>query len=192
MSIGEVVKYNLQFDYTDNTAQQEYLNNTGCYSSSSDVPIWMYTSLATLLSCTSSELAGRIIADLGEARTPSGPCIVIETDLSYEAVTVGDGLRADITGNDTAYLKLLLKNVKTDKSIYLVKNMAQRIRYLLDSNIRQYSNPARTVDLEISSNEFVQNYFRCYYQRIDLPVSSENLICFWCSFIWQFGVVQVN
>lgn len=187
MSIGEVIRYNLIQDNVDSTAQQVYLANTMVFSSSADVPVWMYTSLSTLLGCPSADIGSFIIGDLGEAKVPTSPSIVIQTDNSYEAVDVGQGLKADTPGNDTCFLEILVKNVKANKSIYLVKNVLQRCRYLLDSNIRQYSNPARYVDLEINSNEFVKSYFRCYYRSLNLPIASEAALSLQVSFIWQFG-----
>lgn len=187
MSIGSVIRYNL-LDNIDSTAQEAYLANTSCYSSSADVPVWIYTSLATLLGCPSANIGSFVIADLGEAKTPTNPCIIIETGDIIEGVDVSDGLRSDMVGQDETYIKILVNNVKTNKNFYLVKNTLMRIRYLLDANIRQYGTPIRYADLEINSNEFLQPYFRCYYQRMTLPVASEGLVEFKCCLFFNFGV----
>lgn len=187
MSVGSVIKANL-LDYEDSTAEDVYLLNTTVFSSSSDVPVWMYTSLTTLLGCPSSELTSRIIGDLGEAKIPTSPCIVIETDETLEGVYANTGLMSDQPGQDEAFLRILIKNVKTDKNIYLIKNVLMRVRYLLDANIRQFGTPVRFADLTIDTNEFAQSYFRCYYQSMSIPVASEAEIRLKVCFIWQFGI----
>lgn len=194
MSLGDVLRYNLLLEGTaDQTAQEVYESNTLNYGSSADVPAWMFQSFSTILGCTSSELSGRIIANEGEAKTPSKPCIVVEMPEEIESVMVKDaGLRSDQPGTVTCYVKIFVKNLVTDKDITRVTNCLNKIWYVLDGNMRQYGIPARYTDLEINTNEFVDgSEFRCYYCRHLLPIASEGQIDFNVIAEYNFGLPDV-
>ena len=189
-TVPDVIKYNLDQDYVDVSPQTVYTNNTDCFSGSGDVPIWMYQSLATMLSCTSSELSGRIVANLGETKTVTTPSIIVSTDEDVEGVRITEGLRSDTAGQDVQILRFLVKNVRTDKDITLVTKILLRIRYLLDCNVRQFGTPVRSPDLDIVGNSFVKSYFRCFYTDFVNPAASEAVLGMYVVFFWQFGTAR--
>lgn len=194
MTIGNVIAYNLSLDAYN--IQEDPVNiynvNPSVFSSSSNVPPFLYTPLYTLLGCASSDLSNRIIPDYGEGRIPSGPCIVIQPTELYESATLGNGNRSDITGARTTKIAILVKNVVTDKNIFLVDQVLNRVTYLLDYLCRENRTGGGLAvdfaDLIIppTASGFYQSPFRCQFECTYLPIASAGYSTFNISYYLTF------
>lgn len=172
MSLGKVIRHNLVDDYVDTTAQAIYLESIGSefltFASSAEVPDYMFLSLATLLECSSSELAGRVIADLGEAKIPTSPCVYIQTSLEETNCI-------DYPGSRYGQVFVSVKNVVTDKNVEKALNIINRVCQLLDTTVRTEGEQVNYADLTIPSSvkEFDRYPFRCWFQKQGLTTASE-------------------
>lgn len=188
---GDVIAYNLTLDAynTVGDPQTIYLNNTTVFSSSGNVPVWMYTPLWSILGCASSDLSSRIIANYGEARLPAQPCVVLQPTELIESADISHGSKSTLPGARFCYFDIAVKNLITDKDITRVENALNRITYLIDYYCRENRTTNKdTIDLVIPSNYsgFYQSPFRCQLKATYLPVAKEGYSRYCCEFVYTF------
>lgn len=165
--------------------------NPTVFASSGNVPPFLYTPLYTLLGCASSELSERVFSNLGEAKIKSSPCIVIEPTEAYESARV-HGNRSDAIGARTVQCSISVKNLVTDKNIYRVDQVLNRITYLLDYLCRERRTggglAVDLADLVIPDNisGFYQQPFRCEFECTYLPIASIGYSTFQVSYYLTF------
>lgn len=175
-SLGDVIAYNLSLDLTFGDPQTIYLNNMLTYSSSADVPVYLYTPLWSFLGCPSSDLSDFIIPNYGEAKIPTSPCIVIQpTDNTESVMSSGDSYKSDKLGARTAYMDILVKNIVTNKDIDRVENTLERINYLIDFLARQERTTPEFPFLEIPSSitGYSRMSFTCAFCDASIPFAKE-------------------
>lgn len=181
-TVGDVIAYNLSLDANNviGDAVTIYNNNTTVFASSGNVPAWLYTPLWSILGCASSNLSTRIIANYGETKIPTGPCIVIQPTEQSEASIVRSGNMSSQPGARTCKIDIFVKNVVTDKDVTLVNNALNRITYLIDFFCRENRSIPEYVDLTIPDNisGFYQSPFRCQLECTYLPIASEGYSTF--------------
>lgn len=183
-SIGDVVRNTLIQDYTDTTAEAVYLANTLVFSSSADVPNYLYQSLATLFGVVGlSGLSSIITANQGKATTKTKG-LVIQHTMEWEAVCVREGNRSDQSGARTSTVHIGLRNLVTTKDYSQIDNILQRVVYLLDFYTRENRTTPTTVDLTIDSSikGFYQHPFRLSFIKAFVNDASEIVVEFRAEF----------
>lgn len=162
-------------DFTDTTAAAVVATYPNAYASTSEVPIYAYTSLKTLLGLTSSaELALAVVANLGEGKIPANACIVINTIRTFDNVEYSLGsINSNEIGAEFSDVRIHIRNVRYTNDVSLVKNVGQRIRYLIDHPIRQARfNTAGSLEV-INDNSIRDYYLECFRTECGLLTASE-------------------
>lgn len=185
---SDVIKALLDTDYVDSTAAAVAAAYPQTYSASGEVPVYAYTSLASLLGVASSVLPSRIIANLGEAKTRADSSIVIQTTEILESVDSPRCIQSDYPGAEYAIVEVFTKTVRTTTDVSLMKNMQFRIRYLIDHTIRQQRpNTAGGIPV-IGDLSIKDQYMFCFWEANRLLTASENTSIYRCEYSRSFPV----
>lgn len=183
-----IIKNILEQDYVDSSAAAIQALNSTIFASASDVPTYCYTSLATLVGVSSSVLPSRIVANYGEAVTPTSMCIVIQPTRVTESVDSPWGMRSDEPGAECGYIDILVKNVRTTTSVSPVKNIQARIRLLIDATLRQYRREANTLG-NAGDNSILNDYVLSFWEMDGILFASEYGSRYRCEFIKAYPSV---
>lgn len=183
----DVIEAVLKSDTTSWSAQYYFdnYNTNGNLTSASQVPRYIYTCLADLV--TGFGVSGLsydqlIVAEYGQRKVPSTPCVVIQASLSLEPALDLGYVADDDFGADKCYVNILVKNIFNNTDYYRVRDIGLRIRYVLDSKLRGLSNnqymlvnspyaldPSVLVDNSIDPT----SYFKMEWQRSDMLETKE-------------------
>lgn len=190
MSAAEVLRQNLLLDTTTISASTVTNLYPTLFSGSAAVPPYINTCLVDLLGLIggSAILATHIISTQGEQKTRTDAQIIIQPTDQVEPYEAPQGIDIDTQGGETAYIDILVKNVKDTGSVALVKNVGLRIRMLLDYNLRGSSTLYYlTPDLQVLNEPSVQKgYFKCEWVRSTLLTATEQAHRFRCSYVRVF------
>lgn len=186
-----VIKAYLVKDIVDSDPQAIFLANQNtayAWSSSADVPAYMYQSLSTIWTGApgaSSTLEDQIVAVSGEGLMGSNNYITISCFLYESADAESDDVRADIPGAENALTRIVIQ----PGDIYpLNSSRAQdaelRIRHLLDCNLRALGKlpngrraggslpVTQSADLSIRDNEI----YICRWLRYESDPSTQEIV----------------
>ncbi len=140
-----MIRANLLLDTVSTTALDIFNsgNQQGQWLTPADVPRFLYTSLTDLCSGYGI-LSDLIVSDYGISETQATAPIIIqptEIDPSYSA----DFLEQDVSGAYYMEFDILVKQVRTSKDIYFIRDVGLRIIYILHHTYRgsqynQFSN----------------------------------------------------
>lgn len=152
MGPQDVIAHYLQGDSTDGPAASAWVSAfPQVFSSTSDVPLWLTTSLKTLLGISGTDTLTRsIIATTGTTANKSTADIEIYT-ASYESAEKTDGWHADIEGGETANVKILCRQPRTaaPSNQSLPEILSQRVKFLINNSSRSRRgdmlNPLKTL-----------------------------------------------
>lgn len=134
--VAEIIRNLLINDIIDDTPSNIAFLYPNSYSSSSEVPVYVYTSLMTLFALSASgDLSNRVVANLGEGQTRADASIIIETHKIIES-TETENVKSDQPGAETSTICIQVKNIRNSLNVSLIKNVSFRIRYLIDATLR--------------------------------------------------------
>jgi len=148
---AKVVRYNVIQDYTDRTAADVMAANPGMFSSTSDVPVFLYQSLKTLwlgASAASSEFAAKVSPYLGGGDAdPRGSIQIVQVSTVQSVLSEDDILKSNEIGAETADIIFNLTTPRTATTSDFLDNAVQRLKYILDHELRGYRglSPCLTV-----------------------------------------------
>lgn len=194
---SKVIRANLITDYTDRTAQDviDANPNTFFTAGTGDVPLYLYTSLATLLGVSSSELANRVVADKGVGRMESYGGIVVTSSYIPSHMEGGPPeMRSDQAGAETDYATLVVYKTRKATTSDDILNIMMRLIYLLDHQIRsRRSSTSALVPPGLDSTSDITilktaegGYYHCHYIGMpprDEVSASENAILFKAQYV---------
>lgn len=158
----EIIKAFLAQDYTDVSPQTIYTNNPTVYTSSADVDVWVYQSLATLLQVSSGNLSARIVEAYGQGIERTDAHIVIQQSRVEESITSLLSYKSDQIGAEYADVQITAYNAALATSPDLVRNIQLRIRYLIDHSVRQLRGKSPYISIS-GDTSILNQYFGCMW-----------------------------
>ena len=189
--ISKVVRNNLILDVVDRSASDLVLAYPEEFTSSSDVPEFLYKSLNTLWTgAASSELAKCVVDDPGVGKESSAS-IDIVTDKMIPSSLFPRGAQSDDPGAFTTFCRIILYKPRTRAaSSDAINQAALRIAYVLDHPTR---NQRQLGQLSVSGSPMVSSdYLRMYLEEISGPGGSKIMsssaleLVFRCEYRLQF------
>lgn len=184
-------------DTIDSTASAINALNGNAYGSPSKVPLYMYTSLCTIWTGASGNVAAldkAIVVSSGEGKDPATNAITIAPYICESDSNENEGgLENDDTGAEAALVKIFLKTSPTPTSSVFnrIQNAELRIRLLLDTIIRSkygYSSSIpinNTGDLSIDDTA---DLFMCQWLGYETePSASQLAVNYALSYYRSFG-----
>ena len=133
-------------------------------------------------SSVNASLANVIVANYGEARIISGPHIMIQATQLVESALKPSGLLSDDPGAEYARIDIHLKNVTFTNSVFFIKSINLRIRYLLDLIIRE--NSKRSNGIPIAGDPSIRgDYMFLFWEASGILTASETYCTFRAEYI---------
>lgn len=184
-------------DTIDSTASAINALNNNAYGSNSKVPFYMYTSLCTIWTGASGNVAAldkSIIVSSGEGKDTATNAITIAPYICESDSQENEGgLQSDDVGAEAALVRLFLKTKPTPipSEFNRIQNAELRIRLLLDTLIRSrygYSSSIpinNTGDLSIDDT---YDLFMCQWLGYETePSASQLVVNYAISYYRSFG-----
>lgn len=202
---SKILKYMIENDVVDRTAQEAYEANTTLFpGGSGDVPDYMYLSVKTILlgvAAASSELANRVVEDVGTAQNhPAGSIVITSKFFPSQFDDDIPNLRSDQVGAETAFYDVKIHIPRRQANSDIMTNLIYRLTYVLD----YYSRTNRTrstalvkpgLDILSSVDNTILpisagGYYKCYYLGLapnQVFRSSENSLLFKSHYVRIMG-----
>jgi hypothetical protein len=196
---GLVIKNYLSLDVNDTTPQAVIAANPTLFTSASDVPLHLYTSLKTIwvgTTASNQDFANRIVPGLGFNAEMTEGFITI-CPLQMEDTESPDSMMIDQSESEYALVRILLGIARPVSPVdfYKVRDADLRIRLLLDQCLR--GKAGKPPDLPIAGDNTIDStqfgIFRCFRKRFDtFPNASELSSVFRVEYFRTYGQVIVN
>lgn len=197
-----VIRAYLLRDVVDSTPEAVMTLNASSWPSLDDIPPYMYTSLCTLWTGSSGNIADyevSIVANSGQGADPSSNEISISAWLCESAYVQdqyqeGSFMHSDFLGAENALVRIGLKTeVSPTEEVWDRIKMAEaRIRLLLDGKLRGQSGFPPNIPITASADHSIDatdpQVFLCQWLGGETePNSSQWVINYAVSYVRDFG-----
>lgn len=196
---GPIIKSYLLRDTVDSTAEAIYLLNASGWASPADVPIYLYTSLCTLWTGSSGNVAAldkAIVSQSGQGTQKSRNVISI-SPLICESVDAGNPegklISDDAQGAENALIRILFQTQQAppESKFSLAQNAELRVRLLLDCNLRSLSGGGTSIPIDNTHDKSIDSSYETFIlnwlgYETD-PSAVEVLTNYACSYVRCFG-----
>jgi hypothetical protein len=161
----------------DVDADDFVLSDPGLFDEEEEVPLWLTSSLATLLDVEDEDLSRRIVAQRGSAKEVAKASIVVNARLLSQAELRESPIEDDSPGAEACLVTILIRQPREeaqndeDKE-ELIEAISQRIMQLICSDIRS-GVMGLSPDLPVpkglgimptdSEDPNLDSYFKCYW-----------------------------
>lgn len=192
--VSDTIRQFLLLDVTDTTPANVMSLNPGMFAAEGEVPLYLYTSLSTMLtgaSGNSSELGRRIVARAGEHKTVFDGYIGIRPAYADSTMAPFQAIRPDHAGAESAMVEIFFTQGKNSMDFGALYNWELRVRMLLDHSIRStilQKSPNLPINAGSTSidNDVMGVY--CKWVKVSpTPNQIEISSCFRADYIRAFG-----
>ncbi len=197
----KVIRQAIISDYIDRTAQDVINANSGSlvFSSTGDVPEYLYKSIATLLGVSSSVLATRIVEDLGTGQANAEGGIVISSSFVPSYMDESPPrMNDDRAGAETGYLTMKVYVPRRVVSSDTMLNIIYRLAYILDHSWRSKRTSSTALlppDLTSTADKTILRsdeggYYKCHFTGLSYKENlsaSQNTLLYKVQYVRRVG-----
>ena len=173
---NRVIADTLKNDLTSGSAATYVTNYPDLFTTTADVPNWLYKSLKEIMVGTAGSTADfqrRIVAQIGLGQAVQSGDIQIYSKL-HESGNLVDKFDADVAGSESARVQILIQVPRGDQDANPTKasDVSQRIKRLLDVQLRQEQQISSDLTIPKGMGIHGDYHFKCYWEDFTEDLNS--------------------